>query len=324
MPVPGMSGVHEIATSGVRLGDLTVWPRYRLTGLPGFKSLGDLEDARDLPAGRGREIPRQALRRGKAFTYQGVIEARSQPELDAGIDALVAACVPTDEQRFAVTSKLPALPRDPTLPVSDTNPAVTVPATWFMGRVTALDPPEQHPDPVALRSDTYGYERTFALGVRMSVARFYAETPSIVQTAGITNIGGTPLPWTLPVTIEAPGAASGAATLTVGGTAPADPIVDLYGPSTNPGVRSDTLDREVRFTLSLADGQFLRIDFRDRSALLDGTEDVGYLLDYELTDWWDGDTPGLLAASVNSLRYVADSLADPAIAIITFNDAYWS
>jgi hypothetical protein len=324
MPVPGMSGVHEIGTSGVRLGDLTVWPHYELTGIPGFKSLGELEDARDLPVGRGREIPRTALRRGKPFTYAGVIRARSQPELDRGIDALVVACIPTEEQRIAVTSKLPALPADPTQPVSGMNPAITVPATWFMARITALDPPEQHPDPGTLRSDTHGYERSFALGVRMSDARFFAETSSVVTTTGISSLGGTALPWTLPVALDAPGVASGAAAITVGGNAPADPIVDLAGPSTNPGIRSDTLGREVRLHLSLAAGQFLRIDFRDRSVLLNGTEDIGSLLDRDLTDWWDGDTPGLVPNSVNSLRYVADSLTDPAVATITYNNSYWS
>lgn len=323
MPVPGLSGIHTV--NDVALNDLTIWPRYRLTGIPGFKSLGDLEDARDLPAGRSREIPRAALRRGKAFTYQGIIEARSQPELDAGIDALMVACVPTEEQRFAITSLLPALPADPTLPVSGDNPLVTVPATWFMARITALDPPEQQPDATTLHGETYGYQRSFALGVRMSDARFFAEQAATpVLTAGITSVGGTPLPWTLPVTIAAPGSASGAASLAVGGNAPADPVIDLNGPSTNGGIYSDTLGVQIRYRLTLATGQFLRIDFRDRSALLNGTEDVGYLIDRDLTNWWDGDTPGLLPGVVNSLRYVADTLEDPAFASITYNNAYWS
>lgn len=306
MPVPGLTGIHELGPGGPRLGDLTLWPRYRVVDIPGFRGLGDLEDQRDLPAGRNREIPRKAVRRGKTFTYQGVVEARNQDELNQAVDTLVAACAPTDELLISITPK-----------------RVAEGSFTFMGQPTALDPPESLPDVTALGRPTYGYERTFALGIRMSDPRFIGPTQPVVQTAGITNIGGTPLPWVLPIPIAAPGSSSGAATVTYAGTAPGDPVFNLYGPSTNPGIRSDTVNKELRWTLSLTVNDFLVVDFRDRSVLLNGTEDVSYLIDRGRSNWWDGDVGGLVAGT-NSLVYVGDSLQDPAHANIVYAYYFWS
>lgn len=306
MPVPGLSGIHEIGSGGPRLGDLTVWPRYRILDIPGFRGLPDLEDARDLPAGRNREIPRKALRRGKAFTYQGRVEGRNQDELDQALDDLVAACAPTDEQMFSVIPKL-----------------TSQGSFTFTGRITALDPPESPPEAEALGRPTYGFERAFSLGIRMSDPRFVGPTQPVVQTAGITNVGGTPLPWVLPVSITAPGSASGAASVSYTGTAPGDPVFNLYGPSTNPGMRSDTVDKELRFTLSLTSDDFLAVDFRDRSVLLNGTEDVSHLIDRIRSNWWDGDVGGLVNGT-NSLVYVGDSLQDPAHANVVYANYFWS
>jgi hypothetical protein len=306
MPVPGLSGIHTIGT--VALGDLSVWPRYRLLEIPGFKALNELEDNRDLPAGRSREIPRKALRRGKPFTYQGIIEARTQVELDAGIDALFSACVGTSEALITVSSRLTGGPA----PFN------------YHGRVTALDIPESQPEASALNSVTYGHQRSFALGIRMSDARFFSITPVVLASAGITSASGTPLPWTLPVVIAAPLAFSGEISVPYIGTAPADPIFNLYGPAVNPGMQNITLGTEIRFNITLVDGQYINVDFRDRSAKLGGTEDIGRLIDRNRTNWWDGDTHGLTPGTVNSLRYVADSLSNPAIAGLTYYDAYWS
>lgn len=306
MPVPGLSGMHEIGPGGPKLGDLTTWPRYRLVDIPGYRSLGDLEDARDLPAGRNREIPRKSLRRGKAFTYQGIIEGRNQDELNQGVDELVAACAPTDELLISVTPKLTG------------EGSFT-----FTGRVTSIDPPESPPEAAALGRPTYGFERRFALGVRMSDPRFIGPTQPVIQTAGITSLGGTPLPWILPVPIAAPGSSSGSATINYAGTAPADPVVTLSGPSTNPGIHSDTVNRELRFALSLTAADFLVLDFRDRSVLLNGIEDVHHLMDRSRSTWWDGDVGGLVTGN-NGLRYVADMLQDPATATIVYSYYFWS
>lgn len=318
MPVPGLAGIHQVGA--VRLNDLSLWPRYRLLSIPGFKGLPDTEDARDLPAGQSREIPRRTQRRGKTFTYQGTIEARSQPELDAGIDALIAACVSTDELRFDVTPILPPLPADP----YTVGPLVTVPPTYFRARVLALDPNEAHPDGPVGQLATRGYERPFALGVRMSDARFIEAASQTFASSGLASATGSVLPWVLPVAIVAPGFASGSLSVPVGGSAPADPVVTLTGPATNPGIRSDTLNLELRMFMALDAGAFLTIDFEARTILLGGTEDVSYLIDRARTNWWDGDAPGLREAVTNALRYVADSLTDPAAATITFNNAYWS
>lgn len=307
MPVPGLSGIHTIG-GVLALGDLSVWPRYRLIEIPGFKSLGDLEDNRDLPAGRGREIPRRALRRGKAHTYQGVIEARTQIELDVGIDAMFSACAGTGEALIGVVSKLTGGPA----PFN------------YHARITALDIPESQPEPSSINAVTYGHQRSFSLGVRMSDSRFFSTTPVVLSSAGITSSSGTPLPWVLPVVIAAPASFSGELSVPYAGTAPADPVFDLYGPATNPGMQSITLGTEIRFTITVASGNFIRVDFRDRSAKLGGTEDINNLIDRTRTNWWDGDTHGLTPGIVNSLRYVADSLANPAVANLTYYDAYWS
>lgn len=305
MPVPGMAGTHELGPGGPILNQ-TIIPRYRLTAIPGFRSLGTLEDARDLPAGRSREIPRKALRRGKAFTYQGVVEAQNQDDLDSMVDQLVAACAPTDEQLVSISPRL-------------TGGGFYT----YYGRITAIDIPEQHPDPSSLGRPTRGFERTFAIGVQMSDPRFLGQPQFPVSTSGLTSVGGTPLPWVLPVTLLAPGSSSGTAVISYVGTAPGDFTATFTGPATNPGLRSDTLGKELRFRIALGTDDILRVDFNTRSVLLNDVDDAGGLIDRERSDWWDGDTAGLVPGN-NVLRYVGDTLQDPAHASILYAYKYWS
>jgi hypothetical protein len=308
MGVPGLNGIHTW-NDGVALNDLSVWPRYRLLRIPGLHTRPEMEDTRDQPAGRLGEIARRAILRGKNLVYEGVLEARNQDELEQARDALLAAFTTTTEGRMSITR---ADGSDP---------------FFYTARCTALDPPEELPDAAALHRSTYGYERAFTLGLRLSDPRFYSDpAKGPLQTGAVVPQAGTPLPWRLPVALIAPGAASGVVVVTNAGTAPADPVVEMHGPALTPAIVNDRLGLQVRLALSLAAGQFVRVDFRDRSLLLGGSEDVGALLDRDATTWWDdADLSQMgLQPGDNPLRYSADGLQDPAFATVTFNDAWWS
>lgn len=254
------------------------------------------------------EIPRRAVLRGKPVVYEGTVEARSQGELDTFHDAL--------EKAFAVTAERQMV-------ISPRPPFAGGPY-FYTARVTALDIPEEHPEVEALRRQTLGYERQFTLGLRLSDPRFYASVLKTYQTALLVPSSGLSLPWTLPVSLPAPGDSSASVTAINTGTAPVDPIVDLYGPGRALGIANDTIGVQLRTksTLQVAQGQFVRVNFRDRTLLLNGVDDVRSQLDRESTTWWDDPMNGIISGS-NVMRFIGENISDPAHAEITINDGLW-
>lgn len=307
MSVPGLNGVHTW-NGDVALND-TVWPHVRLSRIPGLHALPELEDQRDNPVGMMGELPRRSLSRGKTVVYEGTLEARSQAELDDFRSSLMQAFMVRDS-RMVIAPKSGA--------------GVNY---FFDARVTALDIPEEYPDVSTLRSQTLGFQRAFTLGLRLSDPRFYEiAVQGPFQTAVVVAQGGLALPWVFPVAIPDPGSASGAVNIVNGGTAPTPPLVEMWGPALNPGLVSDTVNEGLRLALSLAAGQFVQVDFRNRTLLLNGNEDVSGQIDRDRSTWWDQDTvdnPAGLIVGAQSLRYVADNLNDPAFARVSFNNAVW-
>lgn len=305
--VPGLNGIHTWKGL-VAINDLANWPRVKLINISGLQTLPELSDSRDMPAGRAGEIPRRSLRRGKSLVYSGRLEARSQAELDDFRFQLMSAFGDsTDEGRMDITPM-----------TGFTNPAM-----YYTARVMALDIPEEQPEKAALKRRTFGYERGFTLGVRLSDARFYEAATKNSVTAALLPVGGLPLPWTLPVSIPAPGASSGAAVCTNDGNAPTEFVADMYGPGQDMGLINSTLGVAVWLkNLQLGATDFVRIDSKQRTLKLNGIADVRYALDRDRTSWWDGDTPGL-AKGINNLQIQGLNVIDPAHASITFSDAQW-
>jgi hypothetical protein len=98
------------------------------------------------------------------------------------------------------------------------------------------------------------------------------ESATTLMPSG-TGTGGVSMPITMPVTF-AGGVISGSAFVNVGGTAPAPVQIDVYGPCSDPMVRCIDTAEQIKFTgITIAAGDFLRIDTANRTAYLNGLTD---------------------------------------------------
>ncbi len=79
-----------------------------------------------------------------------------------------------------------------------------------------------------------------------------------------------------------------AALLNVGGTVPALPVIDLYGPCSNPVVRLLGTGEQIRLLMPVAAGQFVRVDMAARTVLLNGDPNQSRYgrLDFATSSWW--------------------------------------
>jgi hypothetical protein len=309
--VPGLEARHTW-DGVVTLNDPDVWPQYRLKRIDGLHSLADVEDHRDAATARRGEIERRAVRRGKTMVYVGRIVGRSIPELEMAGAALRHAFEPVVRKQMVIT------PHPSFAPVL--LPGVQYGPLTFEARPLGLEIPEELVTPRGRAS--YGYERPFTLNLRMPDPRFYQTTQlGPFETSLLASGTGQSLPWQFPVTLSAPGSSSGTVAVDNTGDVDADPIIDVYGPVTNPEVRNDTLDKDLIFQdITVAAGSFLRVNFRDRTVLLDGVSDFRGKLNLEVSDWWDTDVPGL-TPGLNTIRFRGENAADPARAVITFYPA---
>ncbi len=99
--------------------------------------------------------------------------------------------------------------------------------------------------------------------------------------------GGLAYPETYPVAFD-PGLVPGAALISVGGTVPAPPVVDIYGPCGNPLVRLVGTGEQVRLLMPVAAGEFVRVDMAARSVTLNGDLNQSRYgrLDFASSSWW--------------------------------------
>jgi hypothetical protein len=94
------------------------------------------------------------------------------------------------------------------------------------------------------------------------------------------------------------GGSSNAVTCTNEGNFPTTPTLRLDGPLTNPSVANETTGKSLELTYTLLTGEYLEIDFRDRTILLNGTASRYYT---KSGDWWE------LIAGDNTVRLSTDS-----------------
>lgn len=144
-------------------------------------------------------------------------------------------------------------------------------------------------------------------------AAFEASFPYLVsQTQTSQNIslasggGGTVPPPTMPMALAAD---SGGKIFAVNnGNAPYYPTARIAGPVTNPSLRNSSLLQDILFTLTLASGEYIDIDFRQQT-IIDNTGRSRY--DSKSGSWW------YLKPGTTEVRFTADS-TNPA-ALVTFN-----
>lgn len=289
----------------ITLNDRSQSPQYRVRRIGGLRGLGDSEDNREPRLGRDGEIPRQSYRRGKTVTYEKAsIIASSLAELRQAEEALAAAFADVQTEKRMVIAP---------------HPDYASGSRFYWARSLSCEIADE-------QEDRSRYRREFVVAVRMSDPRIFDSQPESATTAAVGSSGGTSLPFTLPVELEASGSVSGAVVIENPGTAPADPVIDVYGPVSDPVVENATYSVKLAFTnLVLTAEQFVRIDFgRPRRVLLMGEAGADYSsrLDVATSDWWAPTEPGLRPGE-QMIRLSGESLGDPARAEISFNAAYW-
>lgn len=303
--IPGLEGRHEW-NGAVVLNDRSVWPRYKLNRITGLHSLGDPEDRRENAVGRVGELPRRSRRRGKTIVYEGQVQARSLADLRLASAELRAAFADQEAEYQMLVTHAPEY--------SDAS-------YFFWARALQCEIPDVQGSPFGA---SMGFERDFAIGVRVSDPRHYDAEGQDGTTLAISVGGGIVPPVTPPFTPALPTSSSGAGLVENTGTAPTDPTVDIYGPVSEPVLMNLTYSLELAFTgLTLLAGEFVRVDFRRRTVLLNGVSDYRGKVDLAASDWWAPGAPGLPPGGQTIALTSDAAIADPAHAEISFYPAYW-
>jgi Concanavalin A-like lectin/glucanases superfamily/Polysaccharide lyase/Phage tail protein len=304
-PTGGILGIearHQW-NGGATLGDPTASPRVKVVAISGLRSLPEPEDIRDNAMGRRGEIPRNSYRRGKTLVYELLLQARTLADLRQLASELAAAFDDLRDGRMLVTP-------DPEYAAGFSR--------FFRARALSLDEGPEIFNPHA----AWQFEQPFALGLRMADTQYYDPQEVIDSTGGIALSGGLAPPLTPPVTLPDTGEGAGAVTVTNPGNVATEPVIDIYGPVTDPVLSNLSLRKTLAFKGVALDGAtFLRVDFYARTVKLQGTSDYRLKIDWDLSDWWDSGAVGLVPGE-NLIQIRGTSIADPAKAQITFNPAY--
>lgn len=313
-PLPGIEARHSwqpasgpaFPLGGVDPSARATWPNYRVSKIDGRHAKPDSDDKRDLRTGGIGEVARRTLLRGKTEAWQGVVRGRTLLELRQGVGALQAALAENEEGTMTILA-----------PAS----YVGMPDFTYTARVIQCSAPDEQtfgPD----RRETGGWERAFTLGLRLSDPRYYETTLRTAQSSPLLSSQGVSLPVSVPFAIPGPAVPPGSLVASNGGTAPADPTLDLYGPWADPGVVNDTVGAALIFkegSLTINDGQVLSLDFRTRQITLGGQPVSRDRIDWDLSNWWDAGVPGL-APGDNRLRMVGGGASDPAKLIASWHN----
>ena len=106
------------------------------------------------------------------------------------------------------------------------------------------------------------------------------------------------------------------------GSAPTAPLVRVYGPCSGPRLANNTTGQRLEFfsSLSVAAGDFLELDFDQRTVRMNGNADAGAnrrrYLDFGRSAWWT------LQPGMNEVVYYPITSTVPSVAEITYAPAY--
>jgi len=115
-----------------------------------------------------------------------------------------------------------------------------------------------------------------------------AQPVNVVLSPSATPVGGRTEPETFPFAYN-PGLIPGSAFVPVGGTVAAVPVIDMYGPCSDPAVFVISTGQRIAFTgLTLAAGDFLRVDMGLHTAFLnnDPNQSRYNRFDFIVSSWW--------------------------------------
>ncbi len=149
-------------------------------------------------------------------------------------------------------------------------------------------------------------------------AEFEAAFPFLVsQTENNQNItlayggGGKVPPDTMPMSLAAD--SGGKIFVINNGNGIYYPTAKINGPVTNPALRNNTTNKDIRFTITLTSGEYLDIDFKKKTV----TDNLGRNhYDTKSGDWW------YIQPGTNEIRFLADAYDASALATVKYRDSY--
>jgi hypothetical protein len=129
--------------------------------------------------------------------------------------------------------------------------------------------------------------------------------------------GGISTPFSTPISLT-PGFNPGASSITVGGTAPTYPVATIYGPCTNPALFIAGSQQTLAFNLSIGAGNYLRVDFAARTALLNSNTALSQYgsLDFPRSSWW------ALSPGTQQVAFNPASASGSAQAVLTWRPRF--
>jgi hypothetical protein len=129
--------------------------------------------------------------------------------------------------------------------------------------------------------------------------RRYDDTLTTVTLTPPTGLeAGVTFPVTAPFTVPTVGTGPSQQTLTNAGTIATRPVVTFAGPLVDPQIANLSQGKTLSFTITLASGDLLAVDFDRRSVTLNGTASRSNTLN-STAAWWDLDPGG------NDIKFTA-------------------
>jgi hypothetical protein len=199
----------------------------------------------------------------------------------------------------------------------------SMPSFTYRARVIACSVPDEQtfgPD----RIETSGWERTFQLSLRLSDPRYYEAPERSASSTPVGSVsGGFTAPLRAPFYVPGSSTALGSLVAQNVGTAPAEPVFDIHGPVTDPGLVHDDLDAALLFksgSLTVGPNQVLTVDFNTRQMTLDGGHVSRDRVAWNLSNWWDAGVQGLRVGS-NRVRLVGNAVGGQAYVVCRWHNA---
>lgn len=161
------------------------------------------------------------------------------------------------------------------------------------------------------------FDRTNLLSASFNMTLFcpdfaFYNVNSTSVTLNVLSPGGGVIPIIFPMVLSA---SSGNTTIAVNnGNTPTFPLITLTGPLTNPTIQSNTLNRYMTFSTTLASGQQLVVDMKNK-LITQGTSPKYSLLSSGYNWWW-------LNPGNNTLELITTNNSDTGNVLLTYNDAY--
>lgn len=144
--------------------------------------------------------------------------------------------------------------------------------------------------------------------------RRYDTTVTSVTLLPPTGLdAGTTVPLTVPFTLPTVGTGPSQVTVTNAGTVATRPTVTFAGPLVDPQIANLTQGRTLAFTITLASGDLLVVDFDRRSVTLNGSASRSNTLNSGAA-WWD------ISPGGNDIKFTAGGGAGSAT--VTYQSAW--